>query len=79
MKAQLEENHIPAKVICDAAIAVAMANVDCVFVGCEAVVENGGIVNKVGTYTVALCAKTFQKPFYVFSESLKFMKEFPLN
>jgi translation initiation factor eIF-2B subunit alpha len=56
-----------------------MALVDCVFVGCEAVVENGGIVNKVGTYTVALCAKTFQKPFYVFAESLKFMKEFPLN
>lgn len=56
-----------------------MPQVDCIFVGCEAVVENGGIVNKVGTYTISLCAKTFQKPFYVFTESLKFLKEFPLG
>ena len=47
------------KLISDAAIALAMQSVDCIFVGCEAVVENGGIVNKVGTYTLALCAKTF--------------------
>jgi len=56
-----------------------MPKIDCVFVGCEAVVENGGIINKIGTFTIALCAKTFQKPFYVFTESLKFMKEFPLK
>jgi translation initiation factor eIF-2B subunit alpha len=56
-----------------------MPKVDCIFVGCEAVLENGGIVNKIGTFTVALCARTFQKPFYVFTESLKFMKEFPLQ
>lgn len=56
-----------------------MASIDCVFVGAEAVVENGGIVNRIGTFTVALCAKTFQKPFYVFTESIKFIKEFPLN
>ena len=55
-----------------------MPKVDCVFVGCETVLENGGIMNKVGTFTVSLCAKTFKKPFYVFTESLKFMKEFPL-
>ena len=56
-----------------------MSKVDCIFVGCEAVLENGGVMNKLGTFTIALCAKTFQKPFYVFSESLKFMKEFPLK
>jgi translation initiation factor eIF-2B subunit alpha len=59
IKAILEENHVPTKVIYDGAVAVAMNNIDCVFVGCEAVVENGGIVNKIGTYTTALCAKTF--------------------
>lgn len=79
MKRILEESNIPCKVIADAAVAVAMPNVDCIFVGCEAVVENGGIINKIGTFTLALCAKTFQKPFYVFTESLKFMKEFPLK
>jgi translation initiation factor eIF-2B subunit alpha len=66
-------------VIKDAAVALVMPKVDCIFVGCEAVLENGGVVNKLGTFTIALCAKTFQKPFYVFSESLKFMKVFPLK
>lgn len=79
IKKQLEEANIPTKVIYDSAIAVAMPSVDSVFVGCEAVVENGGIINKIGTFTLALVAKTFQKPFYVFTESLKFIKEFPLT
>ena len=51
----------------------------CVFVGAEAVLENGGIVNRVGTFTIALCAKAYNKPFYVFAESLKFLKFFPLQ
>jgi len=36
-----------------------MPKVDAIFVGCEAVLENGGIMNKIGTFTIALCAKTF--------------------
>lgn len=79
IKKTLEEQNIPTKVIYDSAIAIVMPKVDCIFVGCEAVVENGGIINKVGTFTLALVAKTFQKPFYVLTESLKFMKEFPLK
>ena len=79
VKETLEQSNIPTKLIQNAAVATVMSKVDCIFVGCEAVLENGGIVNKVGTFTVALCAKTFQKPFYVFTEPLKFMKEFPLQ
>lgn len=56
-----------------------MPNVDCVLVGCEAVLANGGIVNKVGTYSVSLIASHFKKPVYVFCESYKFMQEFPLG
>ena len=44
-------------------------------VGAEGVVENGGIVNKIGTYTIALCAKTLKKPLYVFCESFKFLNQ----
>ena len=79
IKEILESSNIPTKLISNAAVGIVMPKVDCIFVGCEAVLENGGIMNKVGTFTLALCAKTFQKPFYVFSESLKFMKEFPLK
>ena len=60
-------------------MALCMTKVDCVFVGAEAVLENGGIVNKLGTLTIALCAKQYEKPFYVFAESLKFLKRFPLE
>ena len=56
-----------------------MQDVDCVFVGADCVLENGGIVNRIGTFTAALCAKSFNKPFYVFVESLKFFKRFPLQ
>ena len=79
VKEILEQSNVPTKLIANAAVGIIMPKVDCIFMGCEAVLENGGIVNKLGTFTVALCAKTFQKPFYVFTEALKFMKEFPLQ
>ena len=69
---------IPCKTILDSAVGMCIGSVDCVFVGAEAVLENGGIVNKIGTFTTALCAKAYNKPFYVFVESLKFLKFFPL-
>ena len=40
----------------DTAVAISMPMVDSVLVGCEAVLANGGIVNKVGTYGCALIA-----------------------
>lgn len=56
-----------------------MPKVDAVFVGCEAVLANGGIINKIGTYSVALIAQHFQKQVYVFCESFKFTELFPLS
>lgn len=70
---------IPCKLVHDAAIGLCMGEIDCVFVGADCVLENGGIVNRIGTYTIALCAKSYNKPFYVFVESLKFFKRFPLE
>eukprot|EP00355_Strombidium_rassoulzadegani_P009703 CAMPEP_0168621150 /NCGR_PEP_ID=MMETSP0449_2-20121227/7533_1 /TAXON_ID=1082188 /ORGANISM="Strombidium rassoulzadegani, Strain ras09" /LENGTH=219 /DNA_ID=CAMNT_0008662235 /DNA_START=447 /DNA_END=1102 /DNA_ORIENTATION=- len=72
-------HNIPCKLVKEAAIGLCMDQVDAVFVGAEVVLENGGIVNKLGTFTIALCAKSFNKPFYVFAESLKFLKNFPLQ
>ena len=74
-----ETLHIPCKTILDSAVGMCISSVDCVFVGAEAVLENGGIANRIGTFTVALCAKAYNKPFYVFAESLKFLKSFPLQ
>ena len=79
MKAECDEMGIPCKVVLDSSVGLCISQVDCVFVGSEAVLENGGIVNKIGTFTIALCAKAYNKPFYVFAESLKFFKRFPLQ
>lgn len=56
-----------------------MENVDLVLLGAEAVVASGGIINKVGTLPLAICAKAYNKPVYVLAESFKFQKDFPLH
>jgi translation initiation factor eIF-2B subunit alpha len=79
MVKQLVENGIDAELILDIAIGYYMKDIDCAVVGAEAVCENGGIINRIGTYTMAICAKNFKKPFYVLVESLKFLKMYPLD
>ncbi|KRX03546.1 Histone-fold [Pseudocohnilembus persalinus] len=74
----LEKLNIECNLIIDSALGQALEEVDMVISGAEAVVENGGIINKIGTYTVALCSKALKKPFYVASESFKFTREYPL-
>eukprot|EP00007_Cunea_sp_BSH-02190019_P003926 CAMPEP_0174243954 /NCGR_PEP_ID=MMETSP0417-20130205/33499_1 /TAXON_ID=242541 /ORGANISM="Mayorella sp, Strain BSH-02190019" /LENGTH=267 /DNA_ID=CAMNT_0015323565 /DNA_START=55 /DNA_END=855 /DNA_ORIENTATION=+ len=70
---------IPVKVIMDTAVAHYMDRIDVVLVGAAAVVENGGIISKIGTYQMAIVANAFSKPFYVAAESFKFTRVFPLN
>lgn len=45
--------------------------IDMVLVGAEGVVENGGVINKLGTYQAALSAHCHNTPFYVAAESYK--------
>jgi len=70
---------IPTTVVLDSAMAYVMERVDLVIVGAEGVMENGGIINKVGTYGMAIAAKELGKSFYVAVESFKFARLFPLN
>eukprot|EP01105_Mastigella_eilhardi_P016266 TRINITY_DN3709_c0_g1_i2.p1 TRINITY_DN3709_c0_g1~~TRINITY_DN3709_c0_g1_i2.p1 ORF type:complete len:391 (-),score=103.48 TRINITY_DN3709_c0_g1_i2:48-1172(-) len=70
---------IPVEIIMDCAAAAVMDTVDMVICGSESIVENGGIINKVGTFQLAIVAKAFNKPMYVMAESFKFVRLFPLN
>lgn len=74
-----EDGKIPVRLVLDAAMGSVMEQVDLVLVGAEAVVENGGVVNKLGTYTLACCAQASRKPFYVAAESYKFARLYPLR
>eukprot|EP01114_Cavostelium_apophysatum_P014036 TRINITY_DN3532_c0_g1_i1.p1 TRINITY_DN3532_c0_g1~~TRINITY_DN3532_c0_g1_i1.p1 ORF type:complete len:343 (-),score=96.27 TRINITY_DN3532_c0_g1_i1:16-1044(-) len=75
----LQDAHIPVTIVTDSAVAHIMDRIDVIFVGAEGIVENGGIVNKTGTYQMALVAAAHKKPFYVAAESFKFMRVYPLN
>ncbi|XP_034248893.1 translation initiation factor eIF-2B subunit alpha [Thrips palmi] len=76
---ELEAAHIPCTLILDSAMGYVMEQVDMVMVGAEGVVESGGIINKIGSYTMAMCSKELKKPFYVLTESFKFVRIYPLN
>ncbi|XP_061553933.1 translation initiation factor eIF-2B subunit alpha isoform X2 [Phyllopteryx taeniolatus] len=79
MAEHLRKLYVPVTVILDAAVGYVLEKVDQVIVGAEGVVESGGIINKIGTYQMAACAKAHNKPFYVVAESFKFVRLYPLN
>ncbi|XP_015113135.1 translation initiation factor eIF-2B subunit alpha isoform X2 [Diachasma alloeum] len=79
MYANLTELGVSCILILDSAVGYVMEQVDMVMVGAEGVAESGGVINKVGTYTLAMCAKEIKKPFYVLTESFKFSRIYPLN
>ena len=76
---KLNDFGIANELILDNSVGFFMEKIDCVVVGADAVVENGGIINKIGTFTMAICAKCYKKPVYVLCESLKFLRMFPLD
>ncbi|MGE5818306.1 MAG: hypothetical protein ACM37Z_09805, partial [Deltaproteobacteria bacterium] len=63
---ELSQAGVPVSVIPDGAVAQVMARgeVNAVVVGSDRCAQNGDIVNKVGTYPVALTAKRYGIPFY---------------
>ncbi|KAI1882006.1 hypothetical protein AGOR_G00246230 [Albula goreensis] len=79
MAEALKNLNVPVTVVLDAAVGYIMEKVDMVIVGAEGVVESGGIINKIGTYQMAVCSKAHNKPFYVVAESFKFVRLYPLN
>lgn len=75
----LRAHNVPVATIPDSAVAYSLGKVDMVIVGAEGVVENGGIISRLGTYQMGLLAKSKGKPFYVVAESHKFVRLYPLS
>jgi len=76
---ELAAAAVPVTMVEDAAVGYVMARCQMVLVGAEAVAESGGIINKTGTFQMAIVALACKKPFYVASESTKFARMFPLS
>ena len=79
MVRELSDIGIPASIVIDPAVGYVMSRVDMVLVGAEGVTQSGGIVNKIGTLTIATCAKATGKPVYVVAESFKLVRLYPFS
>ncbi|MEM3606724.1 MAG: translation initiation factor eIF-2B [Candidatus Bathyarchaeia archaeon] len=69
--AQLSKFKIPIILVTDAALGFFASKAEAALVGCDSILSNGSIINKVGTYLLALAAKDNNIPFYVASEITK--------
>nr|WCZ58718.1 translation initiation factor eIF-2B subunit alpha [Seculamonas ecuadoriensis] len=77
--AALKAAGIAVTMILDSAVARVIDSVDFVLVGAEGVMENGAVINKIGTLQTAVIAKASHKPFYVACEMVKFVRKYPLT
>jgi len=75
----LKAFNVPCELVLDCSVASVLSRVDYVLMGAEGVVESGGVVNKIGSYTLAMCAKELNKPVYILCESFKFVRLYPLG
>jgi ribose 1,5-bisphosphate isomerase len=68
---ELSKFGIPITLIVDSAAGYMLKGVNTVIVGADSVLADGSIINKVGTYLVALAAKDQSIPFWVATETFK--------
>ena len=66
---ELGKAGIDVTLICDSASAISMSNgiINAVLVGCTHIASNGDVAGKVGTSALAILAKAYGIPFYVFA------------
>ncbi len=66
---ELQRSGFDVTIIPDNAVALVMSSelVNLVVVGADQMAQNGDIANKIGTYQIALLARHFKIPFYVFA------------
>ncbi len=69
---ELGLNGIPVTFIDDAAMGLYVSTANKVMVGADRICADGGVVNGIGTYQLALAARGVGVPFYVLCETLKF-------
>jgi len=76
---ELLKAGIPVIYCIDSATGAIMGKATKVLVGCDAILPDGSIVNKIGTLPIAIVAKRFGKPFYVAGETIKFTKKIEIE
>jgi len=75
MAKKLQQGGVEVTLITDAEAGHFMSDVTMVLVGADSVLRDGSVINKVGTYLIALAARDRGVPFHVASDSWKFRIE----
>ena len=70
---------IPVELITEAQAGIFMAQADCMLIGADSVLADGAVVNKSGTYLMALAARQCGVPVYVCYEGFKRRSETSAN
>lgn len=70
--AKILSSHFPTHIIIDAAIGKFMDQIDLVLIGIDSVLKDGSIINKIGTYPLAVMANGKGVEVYGVGESLKY-------
>lgn len=70
---ELIKHGIKCHLTIDAMMNFTVQNSDCAIIGADQILMNGNVVNKIGSYPLALCAKAAKKPFYVLATKDKFI------
>ncbi len=68
MLSEKYETHL----IIDAAAGKFINNIDLIFIGADSILQDGSIINKIGTYPLAVLANSNHKDMYVISDSYKY-------
>ena len=63
----------------DSAVGYLMKDATKVLVGCDAILPDGSIVNKIGTFPIAVMAREFGRPFYSAGGTIKITKDVKLE
>jgi len=75
LASRLAEWEIPTELITEAQMGLAVAQADLALVGADTLLPDGSLVNKAGTYLLALAARDRGVPFWVCCESFKRIRE----
>lgn len=84
---ELERRGVDVTLVCDnmAGYMMQKGMIDKIFVGADRITADGGVANKIGTYSLAILAKHHDVPFYVvapsttFDVSLRDISEIPIE
>lgn len=71
MAKDIADMGVRVKIIADSAVGSFMDEVDLAVTGADAILSDGKVVNKIGTYPLALLCEKSEKPFFVLSSLFK--------